>query len=115
MIIMGLKSISEEIKSKVQEGKVHPQELQGATISVSDVGSLGVGSYSPVIVPPLACALAIGGLSQRMVPCSKEGHRAAQYLTVTLSCDHRVVDGAVGAQWLAHLRKLLENPQAMLL
>lgn len=62
-----------------------------------------------------ACILAVGGAEKRVVPDDKNGHRVATYMTVTLSCDHRVVDGAVGAKWLDHFKKFMENPAAMLL
>ena len=59
--------------------------------------------------------MAVGGSEKRVVPDEAKGHRVATFMTVTLSCDHRVVDGAVGAKWLSVFKKYMENPAAMLL
>lgn len=87
------------------------------TFTVHNLGMYGVKTAAAIILPPQACALTIGTISDTVVPL--EGGNAdwqvAPVVTVTLSCDHRVVDGAVGAQWLAAYRAVLENPLAMLL
>ncbi len=77
----------------------------------------GVRNFTAIINPPQACILAVGGTEKRLVVDEKSelGYRAANVMTVTLSCDHRVVDGAVGAQWLAAFRAYLERPTTMLL
>lgn len=75
----------------------------------------GIKSFSAVINPPQAAILAVGGTERRAVPDDKGGYRVANVLTVTLSCDHRVVDGAVGAQWLQNLKQFLEKPFTMVL
>lgn len=113
----GLVHISNDVKSlaaKAKEGKLQPHEFQGGTISISNLGMFGVKSFSAIINPPQACILAVGGLSQRLV---REGNEnvPADFLSVTLSCDHRVIDGAVGAQWLQAFKELLETPENMLL
>uniref|UniRef100_A0A1B6CB53 Acetyltransferase component of pyruvate dehydrogenase complex n=1 Tax=Clastoptera arizonana TaxID=38151 RepID=A0A1B6CB53_9HEMI len=113
----GLVEISRDIKrlaTKAREGKLQPQEFQGGTISVSNLGMFGVKNFSAIINPPQACILAVGGLQKRLIP-DKSGSKATDFLSVTLSCDHRVVDGAVGAQWLSAFKQLLEQPQMMLL
>ena len=80
----------------------------------------GIKHFAAVINPPQACILAVGGVEERVVSNknAKEGEdkfKVSQYMAVTLSCDHRVVDGALGAQWLNAFRKNIENPLNMLL
>lgn len=116
----GLVTISKqviELADKARKGKLQPQEFQGGTFTISNLGMYGISNFSAIINPPQACVLAIGGSTKRLVvaPDSEKGFREANVMSVTLSCDHRVVDGAVGAQWLAHFRSLLENPDTMLL
>lgn len=106
-----------ELAAKARQNKLQPQEFQGGSISVSNLGMFGVDYFSAIINPPQGCILAIGTTSTRLVPDdnNEKGFREAQFLTVTLSCDHRVVDGAVGARWLQVLRQCLEDPVAMIL
>ncbi|KAM7292513.1 dihydrolipoyllysine-residue acetyltransferase component of pyruvate dehydrogenase complex, mitochondrial [Ixodes scapularis] len=116
----GLASISEETKnlaSKARDKKLQPHEFQGGTITVSNLGMFGVKNFSAIINPPQACILAVGCTEDVLVPDenSNTGYRAVKMMSVTLSCDHRVVDGAVGAQWLQHFKRLLERPDLMLL
>jgi len=113
----GLAEISETVKAlaaKAKEGKLQPQEFQGGTITVSNLGMFGINQFTAIINPPQACILAVGGTEKKVVV--KDGKPAvSNTMRVTMSCDHRVVDGAVGAQWLQHFRKFIENPKAMLL
>jgi len=113
----GLAEISETVKTlalKAKEGKLQPQEFQGGTITVSNLGMFGVNQFTAIINPPQACILAVGGTEKKVVV--KDGSPAvSNVMRVTMSCDHRVVDGAVGAQWLQHFKKFMENPKAMLL
>jgi pyruvate dehydrogenase E2 component (dihydrolipoamide acetyltransferase) len=114
----GLVAISTNVKelaAKAREGKLQPQEYQGGTFSVSNLGMFGVKSVSSIINPPQSCILGIGSMTQRLVPDKTNGTRAQDTLQVTLSCDHRVVDGAVGAQWLQAFRRYIEEPHNMLL
>uniref|UniRef100_A0A131XZA0 Acetyltransferase component of pyruvate dehydrogenase complex n=1 Tax=Ixodes ricinus TaxID=34613 RepID=A0A131XZA0_IXORI len=116
----GLASISEETKdlaSKARDKKLQPHEFQGGTITVSNLGMFGVKNFSAIINPPQACILAVGCTEDVLVSDenSNMGYKAAKMMSVTLSCDHRVVDGAVGAQWLQHFKRLLERPDLMLL
>ncbi|XP_015379518.1 PREDICTED: dihydrolipoyllysine-residue acetyltransferase component of pyruvate dehydrogenase complex, mitochondrial-like [Diuraphis noxia] len=114
----GLIAISTDVKelaAKARQGKLQPQEYQGGTFSVSNLGMFGVKSVSSIINPPQSCILGIGAMTQRLVPDKTNGTRAQDTLQVTLSCDHRVVDGAVGAQWLQAFRRYVEEPHNMLL
>jgi len=95
---------------------LQPHEFQGGTFTISNLGMFGVTNFSAVINPPQSCILAVGGTEDRIIPANNEaGFAAAKVMSVTLSCDHRVVDGAVGAQWLKVFRSFLENPITMLL
>ncbi|XP_075958300.1 dihydrolipoyllysine-residue acetyltransferase component of pyruvate dehydrogenase complex, mitochondrial [Anarhichas minor] len=115
----GLAAISSDVSAlaaKAREGKLQPHEFQGGTFTISNLGMFGVKNFSAIINPPQACILAVGGSEKRLLPADNEkGFDVASMMSVTLSCDHRVVDGAVGAQWLAEFRKFLEKPVTMLL
>lgn len=115
----GIASISEALTKTTsileEKGASIPQEA--GTFTVVNVGMFGVKSCAPIIREPQACALAIGALENRIVP--DEGgdgmFKESVVMTATLSCDHRVVDGAVGAQWLAAFKSYVENPSTLLL
>lgn len=114
----GLSEIStsvREMAGRAKEGKLQPHEFQGGTITVSNLGMFGINQFTAIINPPQACILAVGGTEKKVVAGSGGVPTVASIMRVTLSCDHRVVDGAVGAQWLQHFKKFMENPQAMLL
>uniref|UniRef100_A0A2K6EX41 Dihydrolipoamide acetyltransferase component of pyruvate dehydrogenase complex n=1 Tax=Propithecus coquereli TaxID=379532 RepID=A0A2K6EX41_PROCO len=117
--IKGLETIANDVVSlatKAREGKLQPHEFQGGTFTISNLGMFGIKNFSAIINPPQACILAIGASEDKLVPADNEkGFDVASMMSVTLSCDHRVVDGAVGAQWLAEFRKYLEKPTTMLL
>nr|KAF6342761.1 dihydrolipoamide S-acetyltransferase [Pipistrellus kuhlii] len=117
--IKGLETIANDVASlatKAREGKLQPHEFQGGTFTISNLGMFGIKNFSAIINPPQACILAIGASEERLVPADNErGFDVASMMSVTLSCDHRVVDGAVGAQWLAEFRKYIEKPITMLL
>ena len=119
----GLQTIAAEMKDlagRARENKLKPEEFQGGTFSVSNLGMFGVAHFSAIINPPQACILAIGGAQQRVLPRVDAGpdddqYRVANVLAVTLSSDHRVVDGAEAAIWGQHFKKFIENPELMLL
>jgi pyruvate dehydrogenase E2 component (dihydrolipoamide acetyltransferase) len=116
----GLVQISndtKELAEKARSGRLRPEEFQGGTFTISNLGMYGVKNFSAVINPPQACILAVGGAERRPVANdnSEQGFSMSDVMSVTLSCDHRVVDGAVGAEWLATLKKTLERPYSMLL
>ncbi|HBS23547.1 MULTISPECIES: pyruvate dehydrogenase complex dihydrolipoamide acetyltransferase [Thalassospira] len=113
----GLAEISTEMKAlagKAREGKLKPEEFQGGTFSVSNLGMFGIKEFSAIINPPQGCILAVGAGEQRAVV--KDGALAiATVMSCTLSVDHRVVDGAIGAEFMAEFKKLIEDPLSMLL
>ena len=108
----GLPTISVEMKElakKARDGKLAPHEFQGGTFSVSNLGMFGTHEFSAIINPPQSCILAVGAGVEK--PIVKDGHIViGTTMKVTLSCDHRVVDGAVGAQVLQAFQKYIENP-----
>ena len=109
-------SISAEIKAlagRAREGRLMPQEYQGGGFTISNLGMHGIREFAAIINPPQACILAVGAGEQR--PVVVDGALAvATVMTCTLSVDHRVVDGAVGAEFLAVFKKLIEQPIALL-
>jgi pyruvate dehydrogenase E2 component (dihydrolipoamide acetyltransferase) len=113
----GLAAISSDMKAlagKAREGKLKPEEFQGGTFSISNLGMFGVKDFQAVINPPQGAILAVGAGEQR--PVVKAGALAiATVMTCTLSVDHRVLDGAIGAEFLAAFKKLVEDPITMLL
>ena len=113
----GLAAISIEMKElaqKANDGKLMPEEYQGGSFSISNLGMFGVKQFDAVINMPQGCILAVGAGEQR--PVVKDGALAiATVMSVTISVDHRAVDGAVGAQFLAAFKSLIQDPMTMLL
>ncbi len=113
----GLEMISSEMKElseRARDGKLGPEEYQGGTFSISNLGMYGIKEFSAVINPPQACILAVGSGEQR--PVVKNGALAiATIMSCTLSVDHRAVDGAIGAEYLKAFKRLIEEPLSMLL
>lgn len=113
----GLAAISNEMKdlaARARDGKLKPEEFEGGTFSISNLGMYGIREFSAVINPPQAAILAVGAGEQRAVV--KGGALAiATVMSCTLSVDHRAVDGAVGAEFMAAFKKLVEDPLTMLL
>jgi pyruvate dehydrogenase E2 component (dihydrolipoamide acetyltransferase) len=105
-----------ELAQKVREGKITPPELSGGTFTVSNLGMFGVTNFSAVINPPQAALLAVGALQPKPV-AERESRRLTvrDTMGVTLACDHRILYGADGAQFLARIRELLERPLSMAL
>ena len=115
--IKGLLEISYEMKTlakKAKEGKLRPEDYIGGSFSISNLGMFGIKEFSAVINPPQGCILAIGAGEQRAIVTNNQ-ISIATMITVTLSCDHRVVDGAVGAEYLSKFKEFIENPSLMLL
>jgi pyruvate dehydrogenase E2 component (dihydrolipoamide acetyltransferase) len=113
----GLASISREMKDlagRARAGKLKPEEFQGGGFSVSNMGMFGVSAFSAIINPPQAAILAVAAGQKR--PVVKDGELAvATVMTCTLSVDHRVVDGALGANWLRTFKRIVEDPLSLLL
>eukprot|EP00358_Blepharisma_japonicum_P002492 CAMPEP_0202946330 /NCGR_PEP_ID=MMETSP1395-20130829/9144_1 /ASSEMBLY_ACC=CAM_ASM_000871 /TAXON_ID=5961 /ORGANISM="Blepharisma japonicum, Strain Stock R1072" /LENGTH=397 /DNA_ID=CAMNT_0049646863 /DNA_START=164 /DNA_END=1357 /DNA_ORIENTATION=- len=110
--------ISAEMKKLAdlaKTGKLTPDQFQGGTITVSNLGMFGIKEFSAIINPPQACILAVGASHDVLVPDAEKGFKASSVMTVTLSCDHRVVDGAIGARWLQSFKKYIEEPYSMLI
>lgn len=102
-----------ELATHAKAGTLKPEQFQGGTFSISNLGMLGVRQFDAIINPPQGAILAIGAGEQRVV--AHEGQPAVRtQMSVTLSCDHRVIDGAVGATFLKALKHLVENPTLML-
>ena len=107
-----------DLATRAREGKLKPHEYQGGTFSISNLGMFGVREFAAVINPPHGAILAVGkGEKRPVVRTTDAGDELgiATVMSATLSCDHRVVDGAVGARWLNAFQKRLENPLSMLL
>ncbi|MBX9889865.1 MAG: pyruvate dehydrogenase complex dihydrolipoamide acetyltransferase [Amoebophilaceae bacterium] len=109
--------ISKEVKvlhEKAQQKKLIAPDYSGATFTISNLGMFGIESFTAIINPPAACILAVGAMQPKAIVQDQQV-MVAQVMKLTLSCDHRVVDGAVGALFLSTLKKWLEEPLALLL
>jgi pyruvate dehydrogenase E2 component (dihydrolipoyllysine-residue acetyltransferase) len=103
-----------DLATRARERKLKPEEYSNATFTISNLGMMGVTEFTAIINPPGSAILAVGAV--RRVPVVVDDDiRVGQRMNVTLSCDHRVVDGALGAQFLGEVRRLLENPLLLLL
>ena len=113
----GLAQIAGEVKElagKAKSKKLQPAEWEGSTFTISNLGMFGIEEFTAIINPPDACILAVGGIKQ--TPIVRDGQIViGNIMKVTLSCDHRVVDGATGAAFLQTLKGLLEDPMRMLI
>jgi pyruvate dehydrogenase E2 component (dihydrolipoamide acetyltransferase) len=112
----GLAQISNEAKDlagRARAGKLKPEEYQGGTFSVSNLGMFGIRSFASIINEPQGAILSVGAGDKRAV-VKGDQIVAATVMTVTLTCDHRVVDGAIGARWLQAFKPLIEDPLTML-
>ena len=107
-----LSQIATEVKefgSRAKAKKLQPEDWQGNTFTISNLGMFNIEEFTAIINPPDACILAVGGIIEK--PVVKNGEIVVgQTMKVTLSCDHRVVDGVVGSKFLATLKNYLENP-----
>ncbi|MBW4034919.1 MAG: pyruvate dehydrogenase complex dihydrolipoamide acetyltransferase [Proteobacteria bacterium] len=113
----GLAAISNEMKdlaARAKSGKLKPEEFQGGSFSISNLGMFGITSFSAIINPPQGAIIAIGAGEKRPVVRGAE-LAIATVMTVTLSCDHRVVDGAIGAEFLAAFKSIVEAPLSLML
>jgi pyruvate dehydrogenase E2 component (dihydrolipoamide acetyltransferase) len=112
-----LSAISAEMKdlaSRARDRKLRPQEYQGGSTAISNLGMYGISAFTAIINPPHATILAVGAVQRRPVETPDGGVKFVNQMTVTLSCDHRVVDGALGAELLAAFKGFIEQPVTML-
>jgi len=113
-----LREISETVKDlahRARNKRMKPEEFQGGTFTVSNLGSYGIDNFSAIINPPQGFILSIGAIVQKAVIDNCDQIVVGQRMSIGMSCDHRVIDGALGAEYLKELRQLLENPALLLL
>lgn len=116
----GLSKISEDVKNlaqKARENSLKPDDYEGGTFTVSNLGGpFGIKQFCAIINPPQAAILAVGAAEKRVIPGDgTELYKFGSFMSATLSCDHRVIDGAMGAEWLKAFKGYIENPESMLL
>ncbi|RAW29485.1 hypothetical protein PC110_g14140 [Phytophthora cactorum] len=118
----GLDDIRQETQAavaKANDGEFEPADLAIGTFTISNVGQFDVQSLAGIVRPDQACLLGLGTIEKKVVPNddpnAEQIYKYAQVMTATLACDHRVIDGAVGAQWLASFKELVEDPLKMIL
>src|SRR6185436_15689714 len=113
MTLTELATRRSQIVSRSKAGKLLLEDLSGGTFTISNLGMYGVDAFNAIVNPPQAAILAVGRIAERVVPV--DGRPAVQpRLVLTLSCDHRAVDGARGAQFLGALADLVEEPLSLL-
>jgi pyruvate dehydrogenase E2 component (dihydrolipoamide acetyltransferase) len=113
-----LREISEAVKDlahRARNKRMKPEEFQGGTFTVSNLGSYGIDSFSAIINPPQGFILSIGTIVKKAVIDNCDQIVVGQRMSIGMSCDHRVIDGALGAEYLKELRQLLENPALLLI
>ena len=113
----GLAAISNEMKdlgARAKSGRLKPEEFQGGGFSISNMGMYGVSQFAAIINPPQAAILAVAAGQKRAV-VKNDALAIATVMTCTLSVDHRVVDGALGAEWLAEFKRIVEDPLSLML
>ncbi len=111
--LSAISNTTKDLIKRAREGKLQPSEYQGGGFSISNLGMYGIKHFNAIINPPQGCILAVGAGEEKVV--RKGGDfTVVNVMTVTLSCDHRVVDGAVGAEFLAAFKRYIEDPVMML-
>ena len=114
---LSLREISGAVKDlavRARSKKIKPEEYQGGTLTISNLGAFGIDSFYAIVNPPQAAILAVGAIVKKPVVNAQDQIVAGQRMTIALSGDHRVVDGAAGAEFLATIRKSLESPTTLL-
>ena len=106
--------LAKDLAHRARNKRMKPEEFQGGTFTVSNLGGLAINSFSAVINPPQGFILAIGKITKAPVIDDCDQIVVGQCMSITMSCDHRVIDGALGAEYLKELRHLLENPALLL-
>ncbi|HZI52550.1 MAG TPA: dihydrolipoamide acetyltransferase family protein, partial [Chitinophagaceae bacterium] len=105
---------AKELYEKARNKKLQPQEFTGNTFTISNLGMMDIEEFTAIINPPDSCILAVGKIKEVIVR-KESGFTTSHVMKVTMSCDHRSVDGAIGAAYLQTLKKIMENPVAMLM
>lgn len=105
---------TKELNDKAKNKKLQPQEMTGNTFTVSNLGMMGIEEFTAIINPPASAILAVGAIKEVVVAGEKGQFKTTSVMKVTMSCDHRTVDGAVGARYLVTFKQFMENPVAML-
>eukprot|EP01129_Flabellula_baltica_P017000 TRINITY_DN9289_c0_g1_i1.p1 TRINITY_DN9289_c0_g1~~TRINITY_DN9289_c0_g1_i1.p1 ORF type:complete len:617 (-),score=195.28 TRINITY_DN9289_c0_g1_i1:42-1856(-) len=112
-----LSEISNGVKAlagKARDSSLSVTDLEGGTFTISNLGMFGITQFAAVINPPQAAILAVGAPTKKLVLNQEGNPEEATFVNFTLSCDHRVIDGAVGAQWLQEFKKIIENPLSLM-
>jgi pyruvate dehydrogenase E2 component (dihydrolipoamide acetyltransferase) len=105
---------TKELAAKAKSKKLQPNEFTGNTFTISNLGMMDIDEFTAIINPPDSCIMAVGRISEKIVR-KGEGFAATQVMKLTLSCDHRSVDGATGAAFLQTVKRFLENPVRLFL
>ena len=109
-----ISALAKDLAHRARNKRMKPEEFQGGTFTVSNLGGLGIDSFSAVINPPQGFILAVGKVTKSPVVDDCDQITVGHRLSITMSCDHRVIDGALGAEYLKELRHLLENPALLM-
>jgi len=104
-----------DLATRARNKRMKPEEFQGGSFTVSNLGGMGVDSFSAIINPPQSFILAVGAISKKPVVDNCDQIAVGHRMSIWMSCDHRVIDGALGAEYLKELRQLLENPALLLI
>jgi pyruvate dehydrogenase E2 component (dihydrolipoamide acetyltransferase) len=104
-----------DLATRARERKLKPQEYTGGTFSISNLGMFGIKSFASIINPPEGMIMSVGAGEKRPVVGADGELTVGTVMTVTLTCDHRVIGGAEGARWLAAFKRFVETPESMLL
>jgi pyruvate dehydrogenase E2 component (dihydrolipoamide acetyltransferase) len=109
-----ISALAKDLAHRARNKRMKPEEFQGGTFTVSNLGGMGIDSFSAVINPPQGFILAVGKVTKSPVVDDCDQMMVGHRMSVTMSCDHRVIDGALGAEYLKELRHLLENPALLM-
>jgi pyruvate dehydrogenase E2 component (dihydrolipoamide acetyltransferase) len=109
-----ISALAKDLAHRARNKRMKPEEFQGGTFTVSNLGGLGIDSFSAVINPPQGFILAVGKITKIPVVDDCDQIAVGRRMSITMSCDHRVIDGALGAEYLKELRHLLENPALLM-
>jgi pyruvate dehydrogenase E2 component (dihydrolipoamide acetyltransferase) len=109
-----ISALAKDLAHRARNKRMKPEEFQGGTFTVSNLGGMGIDSFSAVINPPQGFILAVGKVTKNPVVDDCDQVMVGHRMSITMSCDHRVIDGALGAEYLKELRHLLENPALLM-